>query len=343
MNEVIYSNRILWEPCGRYTHHRIPGMLVTNKGTLLAYCEARTNLNDWALMDVILQRSEDHGQNFGEPIILANGDVKHKTVNNPVMMQDKNGRIHFLYCEDYGINGGKIYRRYSDDDGVTWSDKVDITYATLPDYRNAFAIGPGHGICTSSGMLVVPIWLVPKRYGAKLTAHMPSEVSTLYSIDNGETWEIGELLGNSDEVISPNETAVAETSDGGVYLSIRHLSMQRAVAYSKNGYANWYDYHADYKLDDPQCFGAVVSYCDEKHPHTLLFANCDTKEARRNVTVRLSTDDGKTWSKGKVIDAIEGGYVEMIADGKNGLIYVLYEKKGGLTDHLVSFNYEWLL
>ena len=68
MSTPFYKNRLLWSADEKYTNHRIPGMIVTEKGTLLAYCEARTAANDWALMDIMLQRSEDEGESFGEPI-----------------------------------------------------------------------------------------------------------------------------------------------------------------------------------------------------------------------------------------------------------------------------------
>ncbi len=138
-----------------------------------------------------MQRSEDHGKTFGEFIKLAEGSDEHQTVNNPVMVEDKNGRLHFLYCEDYTVNGGRALRRYSDDDGLTWSDPIDITAFTLPNNHNAFAFGPGHGIVTYEGTLIIPIWLVPKAFEAPIKSHSPSIISTFYSKDNGETWELG--------------------------------------------------------------------------------------------------------------------------------------------------------
>ena len=119
MNTPYFELINIWCPDEKYTNHRIPGMLVTSRGTLLVYCEARRSKSDWALMDILLKRSEDHGKTFSLPFKLAEGNELHNTVNNPVMMEDKNGRIHFLYCEDYTINGGRALRRYSDDDGLT--------------------------------------------------------------------------------------------------------------------------------------------------------------------------------------------------------------------------------
>ena len=142
MNKPFFKTKPLWSRNESYSNHRIPGMIVTNCGTLIAYCEARQSESDWALMDIIMQRSTDHGQTFGAPYILAKGTKEKPTVNNPVMIQDKNGRIHFFYCENYTIMGGRALRRYSDDDGVTWSEAIDVTESTNPDFHNAFAFGP---------------------------------------------------------------------------------------------------------------------------------------------------------------------------------------------------------
>ncbi len=347
MSKQAYRTLELWSPDEKYQRHRIPGMIVTDKGTLLVYCEARTydkcKHNDWALMDILLWRSEDHGKTFSQPIALACGNEKHRTVNNPVMVQDKNGRIHFLYCEDYSINGGRVLRRYSDDDGLTWSEPIDITEYTAQNYRNAFALGPGHGILAKDNVIIIPVWMVPKHYQSHIMSHTPSVISTLYSKDNGETWVMGEILDTCHDVISPNETEAALTSDGRVYLTIRHLAFYRSKAYSETGYSDWKEYGPEYALSDPQCFGSVVAYNDGEHPYTLIYAGCASKTARENVTVFASADDGKSFPVSRVIDPKRGGYTELAVDPKAKLIYVLYENDFGMTDHLAVFDYEWML
>ena len=318
-------------------------MLVTRKGTLLVYCEARRASDDWALMDILMQRSEDRAKSFSPPCILARGTEAHPTVNNPVMVQDGSGRIHLLYCEDYAVGGGRALRRYSDDDGITWSEPVDVTAYTRPDFRNAWAFGPGHGIVTGDGTLVIPVWMVPKPYGAPLHAHGPSVVSTFYSRDNGETWAVGDILEATSEIVSPSETAAALTSDGRVYLNMRFVGNCRAKAYSQNGYTHWSQYAPDKSLPDPGCFGSVVAYHDGVHPYTLIFANCASATERDRVTLRISTDNGRTFPVSRLLDGERGGYVEVAADPHAGLIYALYEDNWGQTDHLAVLNYEWLL
>ena len=339
----MFEIKELWRGGEHYARHRIPGMIVTSNGTLIAYNEARLAGDDWAKMDILMQRSEDHGKTFGEFVKLAEGTDEHPTVNNPVMVEDKNGRIHLLYCEDYTINGGRALRRYSDDDGLTWSDPIDISAFTRSIDHNAFAFGPGHGIMTEDGTLIIPIWMVPKFYEAPIKAHSPSIISTFYSKDNGETWALGDFLRSNADVISPNETVAALTSDGNVYLNIRFNGFCRATAYSKNGYSDWQGYAPNYRLPDPQCFGSVAAYNDGNHPYTMIFANCATKESRTHVTVRASFDNGVSYPISKLIDDVRGGYVEVATDNEAGLVYVLYEDKFGVSDTLAIFDYEWLV
>lgn len=332
----------IWKNDDGYALHRIPGLLVTDKGTLLMYHEARYERHDWAKMDILLTRSEDCGKTLSPPIVLAQGSDELPTVNNPMMVQDKNGRIHFIHAQSYGVGEGRMYRRFSDDDGITWSDPIDITEYTRPEYRNAFAFGPGHGICTSNGTLILPVWMVPKFYESNLQAHMPSVVSTFYSHDNGETWAVGEILTSNAELQSPSETSAAELSDGRIYLNIRCMNAWRAQAISDNGYSNWIDYRPEKRLIDPSCFGAVVSYSVSEKTRMLLFANCASKTARNNVTVKVSLDDGENWQYSRVIDAEHGGYVEINADSQNGNIYVLYEENWGEVVHLAVLDIDWL-
>ncbi len=339
---AFFERKELW--CGgeAYEKHRIPGMLVTDKGTLLVYNEARRTAEDWAMMDILCQRSTDGGKSFSDFFPLACGTEALPTVNNPVMMQDRHGRIHFLYCECYGTRGGRVLRRYSDDDGLTWSDAIDITPFTAPTERTCFALGPGHGITLADGTLLIPVWLVPRCYGQPARKHGPSVVTTLTSCNNGESWSLGEWIWTTAEVVSPNETAAAELSDGRVYLNIRTQASYRSRAYSRDGVNAWFGLEPDRALTDARCFGSLATLTGENGEQLLLFANCTNEDARDHVTVHVSRDGGLNWFAHKLVDEQRGGYVEICAESAER-IYLLYEEDYGAKCHLCTFDLDWLL
>ena len=335
------TTRVVWSP-DEYVRHRIPGIFVTSRSTVLIYTEARRDASDWAHMDILLQRSEDGGKSFGEPIILACGTEQYKTVNNPVIMEDKNGRLHLLHCKDYTIGGGGAWHRYSDDDGKTWSEPREITEATRPEIHDVFAFGPGHGITLSDGTLLVPVWMVPKGAGESIEKHWPSVISTFYSKDNGESWTLGEIIPSTEEVPNPNETAAVELDDGRVMLDIRSFAHIRSLSYSANGYSDWSEAKNHAQLVDPSCFGSIASITAEDGHKRLLSVNCDNVEKRVNVVIKVSDDNGETWGVKRTVDAERGGYCDIAVDGANGKIYVLYEEKYGKYMFLSTIDKEWL-
>lgn len=338
------QKKLLWREDNAYFRYRIPGLVVTKTGTLLAYCEARKDESDWALMDILLFRSTDGGETFAEPIVMAHGTEQYRTVNNPVCIVGNDGKLHFLYCRDYSVNGGGVWYRSSVDDGITWTEAVEITAGTMPEYHNAFALGPGHGICTNDGTLLVPIWMVPKDKGQPIHAHNPAVISTLYSKDNGATWQLGEILPDTDPlrgvaVPDPNETEAAVTPDGQVYLNVRSTGAgYRAHSWSKTGIDGWAPLTLDKALPDPTCMGSVVRYA-HGDVDGILAVNCAHQSERKNLTCRFSSDGGHTWAHSFVVDEGDAGYADT-AVLPDGTICILYEKRGGEEDWLAKIKLE---
>lgn len=338
-----------------YDRNRIPGMIVTGKGTIIAYNEARKGVSDWSMMDVFALRSEDGGKTWSQPIVIATGSEKYNVVGNPVMVEDGKGVIHFIHHEQYAIGGGRLLHRTSEDDGVTWSEPEDITYASLPEYRNVFAVGPGHGILNAKGEIIFPVWFVPKYKNVPIEAHGPSVLSTLYSVDDGKNWNLGQIFEDGEGTPSPNEAEFALTSDGRVIVNARVVYQHRAIAYSGTGYNGWTPLEPRDDLPDAICFGSIIS-CEYEGKPVLVTANCvstsseKTKNCKRNeIRVRVSFDDGATWSEGKAInDGVPyeneyGGYVELAYDKGRGVVYVLFEADLGKTDYFVVLDVEYLL
>ncbi|MBQ9964303.1 MAG: exo-alpha-sialidase [Clostridia bacterium] len=344
----------------KYAYWRIPGMIVTSENTVITYYEARANGTDYDGIDIIAYRSEDGGDTFGEPIVLASGFESGTTMNNPVMIADENGIVHFLYCVNYGVcstcnaaatsacaHGAGVFYRKSADDGKTWSEPVNISDATDPTFHDVIATGPTHGIRTSAGALVVPVWMVKKGQGWSLTSHGGPAgavvVSTLYSTDGGANWQLGELVPHDSAVVNlPNETAIVETFDGKIMINSRMDGVgYRAVAYSETGYSDWTPYEIDEALIDPTCCGGLASYSakDATEDNTILFVNCEHGTSRTNLTIKGSTDNGKTWKYRKVLATYAAGYADVAVDA-NGTIYVLMEVSSGQYCRLFRMDYD---
>ncbi len=363
-----------------YTVYHIPGVLVTAKGTVLAWCEARKKGSDWDAIDILLRRSTDGGKTFSEPVNVAavpgpkaknpfslklkfvnTNDV---TYNNPVLIADRNGTVHFLFCLEYMRS---FYMR-STDDGVTWSQPVEITIA-FEGFRKSYdwkvlATGPDHSIQLKNGRLVVPVWLSAATGG---NAHHPSVTATIYSDDHGQSWHAGEIaVPNTTDWVDPNETIIVELADGSVMLNVRNESKthRRLVTVSKDGATQWSTPHFDDALLEPICMASIIRVSSQAagaDKNRIIFANPDNlsrwdgKEVagkgrdRKNISIKLSYDEAKTWAVNKVLDAGGSGYSDL-AVTKDGTILCFYgrgDKKdfGGFAfNHLTlaRFNLEWV-
>lgn len=343
-NEIISS--VVGNPAAEetpYTKYRIPGIVVSRKGTVLVYWECRREDNnrkgnnpDECLMDLYVRRSEDNGESFGEPIAIARGEEYFQngygeTVNNPVMFAAKNGSLHLLFCCDVGRGG--VWHTVSTDDGITWSKPRNIVNSLKRYPWELIGLGPGHGICLKNGRMIVSAWIFGKELPNNISNMFPSRVTTVYSDDNGETWRMGELISNNSD-----ETSIVELSDGSVMVNSRQYSLPyceakpertaeeayRTVSVSKNGTDGWTETAFDKTLIDPACEGNICSAELNGFPRVILFVNCASKTKRWDLTVRCSFDDAKTWSdKTLKLDGV-GWYSDIAVDAR-GCVYVLHE------------------
>ncbi len=363
---------------GGYLIYRIPGIVVTKAGTILAYTEARqSERGDWGPADILLRRSEDKGKTFSAPTKIASVPGPHiknpvalaknlgppdaVTYNNPVMIADqKTGSVHFLFCLEYM----RAFYSRSDDDGNTFSTPQEITSAfeeLRPKYDwKVLAIGPGHGIQMRNGRLLAAIWL---SLGTGAMAHRPSVTSTIYSDDKGRTWHAGGIaVPDTPDWVYPNETAAIQLTDGRVMLNVRTESkaQRRLIVYSKDGSTKWSHPEFQPQLLEPICFGSMVRLSSKSTGgrNRILFVNpdnlsrADGKEQpgksrdRKNLTVQLSYDEGKDWSMKRVVEPGAAGYSDLAVLPDRDIL-CWYEKGVANTFPtqsliLAKFNLDWL-
>ena len=297
-----------------YTDYRIPAIVITPSGEIYVAYECRAGNSDWASIDLRVQKSNDGGCSFTEVLLLqGNGH----TLNNPLLIAGE-GVIHFIYCLDYS----RVFHLCSNDGGLHWRQAGELTnlFDDLP--HTVVAVGPGHGVITGDGTMVLPVWLAYDPEDTK--AHKPSFLTTIYSKNGGETWNRGEVLQN-DDLSDANETAIALTSDGRVLLSIRnrHPAHQRYWAVSRNGYSNWEYPGLDERFIDPRCMAGM---CNDGR--RIFFCNCESMSDRVSLTVKVSDDDFRSFKRIPVSE--KAGYSDIAFYG--GMLYVLYETSDMVGD-----------
>lgn len=357
---------------------RIPGIAVTRNSVVLVTAEARPGRGgDYDYNDILMRRSDDGGKTFVSPLKL----VDHTTfgdgpVSNFVMIPDQvSGRVVAVFCHDYA----RAFAMTSDDDGASFSTPVEIT-TVFEQFRVDYpwkvcATGPGHGLQLRNGRMIVPVWLSDGggTEMGKHRGHRPSVVTLIYSDDHGQTWQRGDIVCrhgdsvNGITVINPSETIAVELCDGQVMLSIRSESEihRRLIVVSPDGVSGWGTARFDEGLLEPVCMAGFLRHAwpEGDEPGRLLFANPDTVERsmmtawgpirppncdRKQLTVKLSRDDGLTWAAAKVLEPGPAGYSDLatLSDGTVLCIYECDTVTGMFDDRylrLARFDLAWLV
>ncbi len=327
-------------------------MIVTPKGTVLAFCEGRKNSPaDYGDIDILLRRSRDLGRTWGSVQVVA--DHGTNTIGNPCPVVDrKTGTIWLLLTRNLGDDSeDKILKRMaretrtvwvcsSTDDGATWSTPVEITATTKRPEWTWYATGPGCGIQLRNGRLVIPCDHNVAEPQDTRRAHV------IYSDDHGRTWKIGGVVG--DDV---NECQVVELTDGSLMLNMRNYAKgegrqnRRAVVTSRDGGLSWSPIRWAAELIEPVCQASFIRFTKrpEFSKNRLLFANpASTK--REKMTIRLSEDEGRTWPVAKEIYAGQSAYSALatLPDMTIGCLYERGQRSAYETITFARMSLEWI-
>ena len=318
-------NYVFEQGSAGYEVYRIPAIVKSKEGVLLAFAEARKlrSNGDSGDIDLVVKRSTDNGVTWSSQITIW--DDGRNTCGNPVPIVDDQGRVHLLMTWNHGddkwstlVNGtGKDTRRpyytFSDDEGVTWSEPAEITADIKDESWDWYGTGPVHGIQirngTYKGRLVSPNYFTTRENGS-----VEDYSHVAYSDDHGATWKAGAPTPSG----SVGECSVAELADGSLILNMRTGDgFYRKQSISSDGGETWSDPVVDTDQLDAKCQGSILTI-----GNNLLLSNASAA-TRSNMTIRRSLDNGETWTGKKLIYSGMSGYSDMteISSGKVALFY----------------------
>ena len=315
-----------------YHCYRIPSLLVTERGTILAFSEARsTDCNDHGDVDLAVKRSTDAGRSWSSMQIIAD-DGSH-TMGNPCPVVERNTATIWLpVCR----TNRAIMIMKSIDDGKTWSEPVDITQQATNPAWYWYGTGPGHSIQMRNGRLVIPCWAdATPMLGQIQLSYI------FYSDDAGANWKVGTPL----EANMSDECEVVELTDGSLYMNARSRQgkKQRAYAFSEDGGQTWSPVQFDESLSEPSCQGGLVRFTDTSRfeRNRVVLSTPTDANSRSRMTVRVSYDECQSWPVSKLVHQGSSAYSDLaIADDWH--ILLLYEADDYSKLTLARFNIEWL-
>ncbi len=332
---------------GGYHTYRIPALITTCSGRLLAFCEGRKGGGgDSGNIDMLVKASEDGGKTWGGQRVIW--DDRRNTCGNPCPVLDRETGVLWLLLtwnlgrdDEQEIIKGKskdtrrVFVTSSRDEGRTWAEPKEITNAVKKDDWTWYATGPGSAIQVEygphKGRMVIPC------------DHIESEKNgyyshIIYSDDHGKTWQLGGCAPKD----KMNECQVVELTDGRLLLNMRNYDRKkktRGFSFSDDGGITWSPVQWDEGLPEPICQADILRYAFDKpqekgtaactasrmeNMNCILFSNPASSEKRIDMTVRASFDDGKTWAKSVCIHQGPAAYSDM-AVLPDGAIACLYE------------------
>ena len=318
-----------------YHTYRIPGIVLSGEGTLLAFCEGRkTGRSDHGDLDLVLRRSTDGGKTW-EPmqLVYEEGGTAKITIGNPCPVVDRTtGTIWLPFCRE----NDRVFITKSTDDGRSWAQPLEITEHVKKPEWGWYATGPGHGIQLNSGRLLIPCdcgdskgWSDWDKKGHSLV---------FYSDDHGRTWNLGGVT-----EAGVNECEAVELADGSLLLSMRQYlgPNERAFSTSSDGGLTWSKPKHHPEVHCPVCQSSILRYTLPPAEKNRILYSGPGGPGRSHMTVRLSYDEGRSWPVAKVIHEGSAAYSDLVVL-PDGAIGCLYERDDYGKITFARFTLQWL-
>lgn len=322
------------------------GLSVTSKGTILAFAEARiTSGADDGAHHIVMKRSTDQGLSFSKSKVILESKKGQSWANPTVVQDQKTKEIFIFYALNKENKSSEVYYQTSKDDGQSWSEAKEVT-SLFKNNRHGWTFhvpGPGHGIQLKNGRLIVPVW--HRKAIDFPTSQRLYGVNCIYSDDHGKTWKIG-----ADTPVGElNESQIIAQKNGDILLIGRTINSKMGVyqakVYSRNGGESWSEkLEYDPFLSGRPCDIGLTNY--PKKSGTYLLSQPANQKQRKELTIRMSDDDGKTWPINKILER-EGSTYSDLAVLPDHTVICLYGN-GGVAHMpkkvtLARFDIKWLM
>lgn len=326
--------------------HFVYGLTVTAKGTVLVFAEARiTEATDDGAHHIVMKRSINAGAGFSVSTILVKSE-KGQSWANPTIVQDRETEKLFLfYALNHKNEHTQVFYRTSDDDGLSWSAATGVTqlFDGNPLGWTFHLPGPGHGIQLKNGRLLVPVW--HRKSISYVAAERSYGVSCLYSDDHGKSWKVG----GETPVGELNESQILEQANGDVLLIGRTINgrsgSRQAKVWSKDKGQSWSQkLNYDAGLTGSVCDIGLIRY--SLKPNMILVSQPADLKKRKDLTIRMSTDEGRNWSVNRLLQQGSATYSDLAVLPDKSIL-CLYGHGGNKhmpeTVSLAIFSLDWLL
>lgn len=387
---------LLFESGGR-SNFRIPSVIATKKGTVLAFCNDRKDtLADHAEETTLDVAVKPLGEEWGAVKELVGlegwacgigaavydeevGKAMCFFGRNPAAQKEFGGHTEAEIAEKKRLAEEKIkasgikpgtYLAVTEDEGLTWTEQpVTVEPVEYTHYNGTVGKlggsthGSAHGIQLRhgkhKGRLLCPSRTSIGSYTTWDELRKCVYNNSIYSDDHGKTWKASTPV-----QLGTGEGTLIENQDGTITYNSRAYfqDQKRYLATSTDGGETYGDFRTDDFLIEEKNIGCNASFlrvekCDLKHPELLpadadsitVFAN-PRAESRRNMTLCVSFDSGKTYAKTKTVWEGPAAYSSLAFNVADQTFYLLYEKgsegqqnpyQQGIS--MVEFDLEWLL
>ena len=308
--------------------YRIPSLVTTTNGTLIAAIDERNNscgdLKWNRDINIVIRKSFDDGKTWTKIEKIVDYPLG-RSASDPSMIVDKKTNEIFLFFNYMDLDNAKDIYRFmvikSSDNGENWSEPVEITNNIIKKgwEKDFMFITSGRGIQTKDGTLL------------HCLVNLNKGTHVFGSKDHGKSWFL------IDTPLSPgDESKIVELSNGNWLVNSRVNSNDSRYSHiSKDNGQTWATYK-NKDLQDPGCNASLVKY-DE----LLLFTNAFDSKYRKNLSLSISKDQGRTWAKNQTIYKGESAYSSM-TKLKNGDIGVFFEKDNYTKNVFVRIPKSWL-